>query len=402
VLTHGCVAFHGPPNRLSHWFSAETPEEIYQNLAATPPEAWHRTWRKNHGPYYRKLKLPPLDESWIAPAPPPTDIPAPEAAPAESPDPSPILNPQSSIPNPHSSIPNPQSSLLNPPSSLPSAFAQFSTLFSRRVRLFFRERGQLLLHLLLLLGFPCLVVIFAAHGVPPMPKRLDFSEVRTASDYLTQTRLIEQQVKTGSLISSLVLMQVILLALVGTNNAAREIAGERMLFEKEKLGGVGPGAYVLSKLVFLAGLVGLQSLWMGCFVQFFCRLPGDLSSQLLLLVGINAAMTFLCLGLSSLVRSPEQASLLGIYLAGFQLPLSGAVLRLPEKIEPFVRPFISAYWSWAGQLETMKPSDSFVGIRSALPTTLVPSWEIALWVLAAHAFAGLWIAWVGCRRHGWE
>jgi hypothetical protein len=268
--------------------------------------------------------------------------------------------------------------------------------------LFLRERSQLLLHLLLLLGFPCLVVIFASKGVGQMPKRLDFSEVRTAADYLTQSRLIEQQVKTGTLISSLVLMQVILLALMGTNNAAREIAGERPLFEKEKLGGVRPGAYVLSKFAFLAGLVAVQSVWMGFFVHLFCRLPGDFPSQVLLLLGLNAAMTFLCLGLSSLARSPEQASLLGIYLAGFQLPLSGAVLRLPESIEPVVRPLISAYWSWAGQLETMKPSETFVGIRAAVPTSLVASSDTALWVLAAHAFAGLWAAWIGSRQHSWD
>ena len=43
---------------------------------------------------------------------------------------------------------------------------------------------------------------------------------------------------------------------------------------------------------------------------------------------VNAAMTSICLAVSSLMRTAEQASLLSIYLVGFQLPLSGAVLAL--------------------------------------------------------------------------
>ena len=51
------------------------------------------------------------------------------------------------------------------------------------------------------------------------------------------------------------MFQVILLALMGSNNAAREIAGERSLFEKEKFAGLSPLAYVGSQVVFLGALV---------------------------------------------------------------------------------------------------------------------------------------------------
>ena len=72
----------------------------------------------------------------------------------------------------------------------------------------------------------------------------------------------------------------------------------------------------------------VQSLWMAVFVQWFVRFPGDFTTQALMLVLINGATTFICLGLSSLLRTPEQASLVSIYLVGFQLPLSGAILAL--------------------------------------------------------------------------
>ena len=68
--------------------------------------------------------------------------------------------------------------------------------------------------------------------------------------------------RTGSLVSGLIMFQVILLALMGSNNAAREIAGERLIFEKEKFAGLRPGAYVASKAAFLGVLVLAQSVWM--------------------------------------------------------------------------------------------------------------------------------------------
>jgi hypothetical protein len=46
--------------------------------------------------------------------------------------------------------------------------------------------------------------------------------------------------------------------------------------------------------------------------------------------------------------------LLSVYLVGFQLPLSGAVLALPDAIGTMVRPFIAAYWSWSGYLQTLR------------------------------------------------
>ena len=61
--------------------------------------------------------------------------------------------------------------------------------------------------------------------------------------------------KAGSAVSGLVLLQVILLGLLGANNSAREIAGERAIYEKERFAGLSPAAYVASKASFLAVLV---------------------------------------------------------------------------------------------------------------------------------------------------
>jgi hypothetical protein len=79
-----------------------------------------------------------------------------------------------------------------------------------------------------------------------------------------------------------------------SNNAAREIAAERLLFEKEKFSGLRPSAYVASKALFLALLIIVQSGWMALFVDLIVGFPGEVGSQVLLLVLVNAALTALC------------------------------------------------------------------------------------------------------------
>jgi ABC transport system ATP-binding/permease protein len=80
------------------------------------------------------------------------------------------------------------------------------------------------------------------------------------------------------------MFQVVLLSLMGSNNSAREIAGERPIYEKEKFGGLRPSAYLASKVAFLACLVIgavamddllrelLRQLSVGDFLQHACFL----------------------------------------------------------------------------------------------------------------------------------
>src|SRR4029453_8670136 len=138
---------------------------------------------------------------------------------------------------------------------MPSMLTQFAVLTARRWKLFFRDRGQLALQLALMFGFPILVVLFALEGLPqlPSPGGADRESMLTQLMLVAETR--EKFVRTGTLVSGLVMFQVVLLALMGSNNGAREIAGERAIFEKEKFAGLLPLAYVSSKAVFLGVLV---------------------------------------------------------------------------------------------------------------------------------------------------
>jgi ABC-type multidrug transport system ATPase subunit len=361
VLYQGHVAYHGSPATLFHYFGVEDPEELFPRLAARRPEEWHRSWQKHRGVYYSEAGL---DVPQKAPSPPKAESSEDKARP-------------------------------------PSMFTQFAVLLGRRWKLFFRDRGQLALQLALMFGFPILVVLFALEGLPqlPSPGGADRESMLTQLMLVAETR--EKFVRTGTLVSGLVMFQVVLLALMGSNNGAREIAGERAIFEKEKFAGLRPIAYVGSKAVFLGALVLAQSLWMAAFVHWIVRFPGDFLPQAGLLIGINAAMTSVCLGLSSLLRTPEQASLTSIYLVGFQLPLSGAVLALPGWLAPIARPFIASYWSWSGFVDTLRDYRYYEAVKLVTETRLSPV-SLCSWFLLCHIIIGLITAVVGCKTSRWE
>jgi len=365
VLYHGHVAYHGLPSTLYHYFGVDDPEELFPRLANRRPEEWHRSWLKYRAAYYTEAGF---------------DTPVePGARPAEG-----------------------GEGIVAPaPSRIPSAFAQFAALLARRWTLFFRDRGQLALQFALMFGFPILVVLFALEGLPelPSPGGADRESMLTQFMLVAETR--EKFVRTGTLVSGLVMFQVVLLALMGSNNGAREIAGERAIFEKEKFAGLRPLAYVGSKAVFLGALVLAQSLWMAAFVHWIVRFPGDPMTRAGLLIGINAAMTFVCLGLSSLLRTPEQASLVSIYLVGFQLPLSGAVLALPAWLAPAARPFIASYWSWSGFIDTLRDYRYYEAVKLVTESRLSPV-SLCSWFLICHVLLGLVMAIVGCKASRWE
>jgi ABC transport system ATP-binding/permease protein len=193
---------------------------------------------------------------------------------------------------------------------------------------------------------------------------------------------------------------VILVCLMGSNNGAREIAGERTLYEKERMAGLRPAAYAGAKIAWVALLGAAQGAWMTIFVKLLCAFPGAWLPQLAVLSAVGASMSVVCLGISALLTSPERASLLSIYLVGFQLPLSGVVLALPAALVWTVRPFIATYWGWSGYLTAMRDSRFYDAVALLDPGWLAPA-AVALGVLGAHALLGVAFVFHGVRRQRW-
>jgi hypothetical protein len=383
VLCEGRLVFHGAPELLPHYFSISGPEHLFDCLESRPSDGWRSSWRKHRANYYASL----IDaETPVARA---MDEPSVEAPPVDEIFPAAEMASREVEDDAFDDFQH------------PGWFTQFSVLLTRQRRLLLRDHGQLLLQLALLFGFPCLVVIFAWDGLPQIANLVGSPAQNAIQQMVEDTSFTLQAVRVGGLVSGLVMFQVILLTLMGSNNSAREIAGQRAIFEKEKFAGLRTSAFLASKTVYLAVILAAQSLWMGLFVNTICHFPGDLFSQAAILFAVNAAMTSMCLGISAQMKTADQASLVSVYLVGFQLPLSGAVLALPKALGWVTRPFIAAYWGWSGYIETMRDTRFYDIVQMTSRTDLAP-FAVCGWVLLAHVLAGLILAYFGARESRWD
>ncbi len=361
VMHQGRAVYHGPPRALEHYFGVKEVEDVYPQLTKRPGEDWQRSWEKHREDYNHAL------------------LAAGKAA------------RQHKGGEPGAS---------GTSAETPGFFAQFFALFFRRCRIFVRDSGNITLHAAILLGFPFLVVIFAMKGVG-VTRELSDILPQTMADFERDRQVMSDNLGLGRLVSGLVMFQVILLTLMGSNNSSREIAGERHIYEKEKLGGVRASSYLASKLAFLGILVTVQSTWMALFVQGICGIPTvTFWPQLALLLLVNAAMTAICLGISGLAKTADQASLLGVYLVGFQLPLSGALLALPPVLDWLTRPFISAYWSWSGIMRSLE-KPFYNAVDQVTDTAFMPA-SAGYVVLGMHVVLGLFLAYIGVKKPRWE
>lgn len=265
----------------------------------------------------------------------------------------------------------------------PGGLAQFPALAKRQARLFWRDRGQIVLHIALILTFPFLVAVFATSGLPQVRSQTLSLETNILRTLQEQLFYLKESFQAASLISGLTMFQVILLTLIGANNGAREIAKERNILAKELRAGLSPGAYVSVKFLQIVILCLIQSFWMAWFVKTLCGFPGVLGDQFAILFAGTLAMSTTCLALSAASPSPERASLLAIYLVGFQLPLSGAALALPDWLSTICRPFIAAYWGWSGYLQTFQDTRYFEIVRQSRETWIAP-FGVSIAVLGVH------------------
>lgn len=379
VMYQGRLVYHGPPKLLTHYFTVEHPEDVYLRLTQREAKEWHESWQKKRS-YYEEMLLEKKDVT--------------ESAALRE---SGARDQDQGGKDDAGDKPHPLAS-----EELPGLFSQVFTLLSRRWTIFRRDKGQVWLHLAMLIGFPLLVVIFALDGIAPLKQLNQRQDGDIVYEMQRQAEHQLDQLQAGGIVSGLIMLQVVLVTLMASNNAAREIAGERLILEREKLGGLSTMAYLISKVLFLGVFVLAQSLWMGLFVDMVVGgLPGDLLVKLVLLVLASAAMTSICLGISALSRSPEKATILSIYLVGFQLPLSGAVLTLPSWLEGAVNPFIAAFWAWSGSLRSLSDTAFYDAVKKVTDTSLVSA-ELAAFVLLAHVVIGLCMAYVGSKNSQWE
>ena len=360
VLTDGHLAFSADPRDLTDYFRVKSPELVFPTLATQSGQEWANRWNA---------------------------LPKPEGLTSEN-----ILGELESI-----SIAEEKENSLQ----LPSLLSQATTWLSRRIKIFLRDPAQVFLQLSLLLVFPAVVTLFAYRGLPEVRNMAMSSDTGVVEQLRDSLFFTIQSSRVGTLVSGLAMFQVILLALMGSNNSAREVVGDRAILEKEKLAGLRPGAALLGMGIFLSFLVLAQAGWMTLFVRAVCQFPGGLEAQFMPFLLVTGSITALCLAISSWTSSSEQASLGSLYLVGFQLPLSGAILALPDFLGVITRPWISAYWAWSGYLQTLKDT-RFYDLVKAITETPIASFGVSLWILLIHLLMGLVLAYFGMRRSQWR
>ena len=360
VLTDGHLAYSADPRDLTDYFRVKSPELIFPTLATQSGQEWANRWNA---------------------------LPKPEGLTSEN-----ILGELESI-----SIAEEKENSLQ----LPSLLSQATTWLSRRIKIFLRDPAQVFLQLSLLLVFPAVVTLFAYRGLPEVRNMAMSSDTGVVEQLRDSLSFTIQSSRVGTLVSGLAMFQVILLALMGSNNSAREVVGDRAILEKEKLAGLRPGAALLGMGIFLSFLVLAQAGWMTLFVRAVCQFPGGLEAQFMPFLLVTGSITALCLAISSWTSSSEQASLGSLYLVGFQLPLSGAILALPDFLGVITRPWISAYWGWSGYLQTLKDT-RFYDLVKAITETPLASFGVSLWILLIHLLMGLVLAYFGMRRSQWR
>jgi hypothetical protein len=130
---------------------------------------------------------------------------------------------------------------------------------------------------------------------------------------------------------------------------------------------------------------------MAWFVKIVCGFPGDFKGQFAILFAATLAMSTACLAISAAAESPERASLLSIYLVGFQLPLSGAAIALPDWLSHICRPCIVAYWGWSGYLQTLHATRNYDIVQQSTRTTIA-EYSVSATILALHVVIAIAMA----------
>lgn len=329
LLNQGQVLYAGPPDRMLGYFGQSALEDIYQ-------------YAGSYGP----MDVSALEQQPLSPP-----VPIKSARPA-------------------------------------SSLKQFWTLSMRQMSLLWRDKGQLWLQLILMISFPLLVAVFALKGLPEV-KRLSLQvQTNVVENLAERLQYLTESFQVSSLVGGLSMFQVILLTLMGANNAAREIAKERQVLTKELRAGLSPPAYLLTKVGQVFGFSLLQAALMAGFVKVMCGFPGEMAEQFFILFMATFAMSCTCLFFSAISNTPERASLLSIYLVGLQLPLSGAVLALPEWLKWITRPFITGYWGWSGYLRTFENFRHFDIVKQVSKTDIA-SYRLSIIVLSLHVIVTL-------------
>ena len=150
--------------------------------------------------------------------------------------------------------------------------------------------------------------------------------------------------------TQLLFLMVIVVIWLGSLDAAREIVKERAVLERESAVGVRLSAYVLSKLVVLFGLVGVQVVLYTGLLFAFRPLDADFGawvSVLLLFLATGFAAVGMGLLISAAAASEDQAISLVPLAVIPQLLFAGTIVTVERMAEPAQTLSHAAFSQWS-------------------------------------------------------
>jgi hypothetical protein len=181
---------------------------------------------------------------------------------------------------------------------------------------------------------------------------------------------------------------------------AREIAERRAIYERERIGGVSPAAWLIGSLLFMLPVILVQSIWMEMFLDIVTGgLPGNGMAKLLLPALSGAAFAALCLGISANAGSKERAHSISLTLLCANVLLCGGLLGFPKILGHVVHPFITAHYGWSGIIDSLEKTAYFTPIDKLVKTWFATP-DLAMIMLGVHCLVGVVLAYVGLRRRG--
>lgn len=377
VLHEGYVAFHGPARAIPHYFTVPTYDEVYARLAKRPAQRWGDSWMKHRDAYYAAFKLGGNAEV-LSPA---------EEDPGDA-DRTIVMKQQGEDEEPEEKKKPAAEAEVRPIIPLPGMFSQAQHLVKRRWTLLRRTPREWISHAALLVGAPAVAALLL------MPNLKLIKEMRAGA---ANAEVVWPASYTVSMI---VLIQVLLVLFMAVRAGAREIASRRALYERERIGGVSPAAWLLGSLLFVLPVILVQSFWMEMFIEIVSGgLPGPALPRLLLPALSAAAFTGICLGISANSSTAERAHSASLTLLCANVVLCGALLGFPKALGHVVHPFITAHYGWSGIIDSLQgtayfnPIDQFVRTWFATP-------NLAMIMLGVHFLVGVVLAFVGLRRRG--
>ena len=197
--------------------------------------------------------------------------------------------------------------------------------------------------------------------------------------------------------TSLLLVLAVGACLSGTANAIWEIVKERSIYSRERSAGLSAGAYLISKLVVLGLISGLQAVVLVLVGLTGRPLPAQgallthlpLVELMLAMFALGVASMTLGLLLSSLVDTSDKAMPLLVVVVMFQVVLSGGIFPLHGKTGLEQVSWISpSRWGFAA-------TGSTVNLNKVIPPTLslpaphgpasLPAGPVTVAKLSAHS-----------------